>query len=179
MHLLAITPGEGFDAERWKAVLHSGIDALLIREPGLEDAALRRAAQWCRAEAPGVALWVRGLAVEGCGLHLPEGREGEGHPLSRPLHDEGQWEARRDADQLLVSPIFETPGKGPAWGAARLLRFLESLPEEGPRILALGGLAPEHAATLRHPRLQGLAAIRPFWREDPAGAVAAFRRAWA
>lgn len=178
MHLLAITPGEGFDPERWRAVLRSGIDALLIREPGLDAATLRAAAAWCRAEAPEVALWVRGLAVEGCGLHLPEGGSGEGRPLSRPLHDEGQWEARRGADQLLVSPIFETPGKGPAWGATRLHRLLDRLPAEGPRVLALGGLTPQNAVLLRHRRLAGLAAIRPFWSGDPVAAVAAFRAAW-
>jgi thiamine monophosphate synthase len=176
MHLLAITPGEGFDPSHWEPVLASGIDALLIREPGLEAAALRAAALWCRDRHPEVALWVRGLAVEGCGLHLPEGALGDAP--SRPLHDEAQWEARRGAAQLLVSPIFDAPGKGPAWGVARLHRFLDARPEGGPRLLALGGVTPENVGSLRHPRLAGLAAIRPFWSGAPAAAVTAFRSAW-
>ena len=178
MHLLAITPGMGFDPVAWAPVLASGVDALLIREPQLREAELRAAAEWCRARAPGVGIWVRGVAVAGCGLHVPEGGTGTGRPLSRPLHDEAQWEARRGADQLLLSPIFETPGKGPAWGPGRLRTFLEGLPPEGPRLLALGGITPANAAQLHHPRLAGIAAIRPFWTGDAAAAVAAFRGAW-
>ncbi|HJV22791.1 MAG TPA: hypothetical protein VJ570_08840 [Holophagaceae bacterium] len=178
MHLLAVTPGQGFHEEAWGEVLTSGIDALLIREPHLGAQELIGAATWCLTHHPGVEVWVRGLAVPGCGLHLPEGApEAEG-PGSRPLHAEAQWEARRTAAQLLVSPIFETPGKGPAWGLGRLHAFLEGLPAEGPRILALGGLTPERAVAVRHPRLAGIAAIRPFWSGDPAAAVKAFRAAW-
>jgi hypothetical protein len=54
------------------------------------------------------------------------------------LHDETQWEGRRGADQLLISPLFDTPGKGPAWGTGRLRRFLDRVAAEGPRLLALG-----------------------------------------
>jgi len=178
MHLLAITPGRGFEPGVWAPVLASGVDALLIREPGLEPEALAEAAAWCRAEAPGLGLWVRGVALSGCGAHVPEGGEVAGRPLSRPLHTESQWEERRGADQLLISPIFETPGKGPAWGPARLRTFLDGRPPGGPRLLALGGVTPANAALLRHPCLGGIAAIRPFWEGDPAAAVAAFRAAW-
>lgn len=178
MHLLAITPGRGFEPGAWAPVLASGVDALLIREPGLGPEALAAAAAWCRAEAPGLALWVRGMALPGCGLHAPEGGELLARPLSRPLHGESQWEARRGADQLLLSPIFATPGKGAPWGPDRLLAFLDGVPEGGPRLLALGGVTPEHASRLRHPRLAGIAAIRPYWAGDPAASVAAFRAAW-
>ena len=99
-------------------------------------------------------------------------------PLSRPLHTEAQWAARRDCQQLLVSPVFPSPGKGGPWGPGRLHRFLDTLPVEGPRILALGGIDPSTVGDLRHPRLAGVAAIRPFWSGDPAMAVTAFREAW-
>lgn len=178
MHLLAITPGMGFAPEAWAAVLHSGIDGFMIREPSLEPGALTAAAAWCRAEAPGLALWVRGMALPGCGVHVPEGGAVAGRPLSRPLHVESQWEARQGADQLLISPIFETPGKGPAWGPTRLRTFLDGRPPGGPRLLALGGVTPANVGLLRHPRLGGIAAIRPFWEGDPAAAVAAFHAAW-
>jgi thiamine monophosphate synthase len=117
----------------------------------------------------------------GCGLHAPEAHpevEPGLVPLSRPLHDEGQWAARSRADQLLISPIFASPGKGAPWGPERLRRFLDGLPAEGPRLLALGGVTPDGASELRHPRLAGLAALRPFWEGDPARAVQEFRTAW-
>lgn len=182
MILLAITPGSGFDPPAWRAVLTSGVDAFLIREKGLSARALLDAARWCQDTAPGVELWVGGRLdvafAAGCGLHTPELHPDVPQglvPLSRPLHDEGQWETRNTADQLLLSPVFASPGKGEPWGAARLHRFLDQLAPAGPRILALGGVDPGNAATLRHPRLAGLAAIRPFWDQDPKRAVAAFR----
>jgi thiamine monophosphate synthase len=183
--LLAITPGEGFTPDRWRPVLRSGIDALLIRERGLEARILLQAARWCRQEAPEVRVWVGGrldvALAAGCGLHAPEDHppiDPSLLPLSRPLHAEGQWEARRNCTQLLVSPILPSPGKGEPWGLTRFHRFLDTLPPEGSRILALGGVTPKGAAALQHPRLDGLAALRPFWTGDPAAAVAGFRAAW-
>lgn len=182
MILLAITPGLGFDRDRWRPVLRSGVDAFLIREKGLEARALLDAARWCQDTAPDLALWVAGrldvALAAGCGLHAPEAHPEVPAglvPLSRPLHAEAQWEARTGCDQLLASPVFASPGKGAPWGPERLRRFLDGLPAAGPRILALGGVDPARAALVRHPRLAGLAAIRPFWADDPRRTVAAFR----
>jgi len=184
MILLAITPGLGFDPRTWRPVLTSGVDAFLIREKELPARKLLEAARWCQDTAPGVALWVAGRLdvafAAGCGLHAPEAHPevplGLG-PVSRPLHGEVQWEARRGADQLLISPVFASPGKGEPWGVERLHRFLDGLPAGGPRLLALGGVEPATLVLLRHPRLDGVAAIRPFWGGDPARAVAQFRGA--
>ncbi len=185
MILLAVTPGQGFAPERWRPVLRAGIDALLIREKGLEARALLEAARWCRDTAPGVQIWVGGrldvALAAGCGLHAPEDHppvDPDLVPLSRPLHAEGQWEDRRGCAQLLASPILPSPGKGEPWGLPRFHRFLDGLPPEGPRILALGGVTAGCAGALRHPRLDGLAALRPFWEGDPAQAVHGFRTAW-
>ncbi|HJV48416.1 MAG TPA: thiamine phosphate synthase [Geothrix sp.] len=184
MILLAITPGRGFDPASWSAVLTSGVDAFLIREKELSARRLLEAARWCQDTAPGLALWVAGRLdvafAAGCGLHAPEAHpdlEPGLVPLSRPLHTEEQWPARQGADQLLISPVFTSPGKGVPWGVARLHRFLDGLPSTGPRFLALGGVDPSSAQSLRHPRLAGLAAIRPFWEGDPRRSVAAFRAA--
>lgn len=184
MILLAITPGIGFEAGRWKSVLHSGVDAFLIREKELSTRHLLDAARWCQDTAPGVALWVAGRLdvawAAGCGLHAPEAYpalEPGSVPLSRPLHEESQWTKRSTAEQLLVSPVFSSPGKGAPWGPERLRRFLDGLPSRGPRLLALGGVEPGNAAALNHPRLAGFAAIRPFWAGDPERAVSAFRGA--
>lgn len=185
MILLAVTQGLGFEPARWAPVLTSGIDALLIREKAMEAGALLAVARWCRATAPGVRIWVGGrldvALAAGCGLHAPEDHPEVDPgllPLSRPLHAETQWAARQEAEQLLVSPILPSPGKGEPWGLRRFHRFLDGLPTEGPRLLALGGVTPDGASELRHPRLAGLAALRPFWEGDPARAVQEFRTAW-
>jgi thiamine monophosphate synthase len=182
MILLAITPGLGFDRERWQGVLRSGVDAFLIREKQLSAQDLLGAALWCQDTAPAVELWVAGRLdvafAAGCGLHAPEDYpevEPGLVPLSRPLHDESQWSARSTAGQLLIAPVFPSPGKGKPWGRERLHRFLGTLPAAGPRLLALGGVDPANAASLRHPRLAGIAAIRPFWDGDPVRTVAHFR----
>ena len=183
MILLAITPGTGFGAGRWKSVLRSGVDGFLIREKELPTRQLLEAARWCQDTAPEVALWVAGRLdvawTTGCGLHAPEAYpdlEACPVPLSRPLHAESQWPDRSAAAQLLVSPVFSSPGKGTPWGPERLRRFLDSLPTEGPRLLALGGVEPANAASFSHPRLAGFAAIRPFWTGDPERAVSDFRQ---
>lgn len=184
MFLLAITPGEGFDAQRWKSVLTSGVDGFLIREKGMETRALLDAARWCQDTRPEVGLWVAGrldvALAAGCGLHAPEAYPEVPRdlvPLSRPLHDETQLEARRNAAQLLIAPIFATPGKGTPWGADRLHRFLDQTPQ-GPRLLALGGVTSENASALRHPRLAGVALIRGLWDEgDPRAQVTRLRAA--
>jgi thiamine monophosphate synthase len=184
MKLLAISPGHGCERARWTAVLRSGVDAFLIREKQLEARPLLDLARWCQDTAPEVELWVSDrlevALAAGCGLHA-----GESYPevptelvsLSRPLHAENQWEARKTSRQLLLSPIFATPGKGAPWGVERLHRFLEALPPAGPSLLALGGMDPVTARDLNHPRLAGFAAIRPFWLGDPRKVVARFREA--
>ncbi|MBS1767214.1 MAG: thiamine phosphate synthase [Acidobacteria bacterium] len=179
MFLLAITPGRGFDPAAWRAVLASGVDGFLLRERAMEARALLDAARWCQDTAPGVELWVGGrldvALAAGCGLHAPEAYPelpGDLLPISRPLHGEGQFAARARAKQLLVSPIFETPGKGAPWGIPRLHAFLDGAPR-GPRILALGGVTAENAATLKHPRLDGLALIRGLWDAAPPSEVVA------
>jgi len=86
----------------------------------------------------------------------------------------------RRADQLLLSPVFATPGKGPALGAEGLHAWLEALPPTGARLLALGGIEPANLGTLRHPRLGGVALIRALWDSaDPARLVQDLRAAWA
>ena len=184
MFILAITPGSGFDPAKWRAVLNSGVDGFLIREKAMEARALLEAARWCRDTAPEVELWVGGrldvALAAGCGLHAaeayPEAPEGL-IPLSRPLHHEDQFDTRLGCAQLLVSPVFMTPGKGAPWGVARLHRFLDSAPS-GPRLLALGGITAVNAAELRHPRLDGVAMIRALWQAtDPRQAVTRLKTA--
>jgi thiamine monophosphate synthase len=184
MFILAITPGTGFDGPRWRAVLRSGVDGFFIREKHLEARALLDATRWCQDTAPEVELWVGGrldiALAAGCGLHAPEAYPevpASLVPLSRPLHEEGQFEGRRACRQLLIAPVLATPGKGAPWGAARLHRFLDAAPP-GPRLLALGGIGWKDLPALAHPRLDGVAAIRALWdASDPRDAVAGLKRA--
>ncbi len=186
MHLLAVSPGTGWEPGRWRAVLGAGIDALLVREKQLEARPLLDLVRRVQDLSPGLELWVAGrldvALAAGAGLHAPEAYPDLDPallPLSRPLHAEAQWPARRGAAQLLVAPVHATPGKGRPWGAARLHRFLDGLPPEGPRLLALGGVDPAAAGGLRHPRLAGVAAIRALWEApDPRRTVDAFRASW-
>jgi thiamine monophosphate synthase len=100
-------------------------------------------------------------------------------PLSRPVHDPAQLPARAQLRQVIVSPIFTVPGKGPAWGVERLHSVLDALPPAPARILALGGVNADTVAQVRHPRLAGVALIRGLWdAPDPAEAVARLRAAW-
>jgi thiamine monophosphate synthase len=187
MFVLAISPGEGLDRVRWTRVLASGIDALMIREPAMEAADLLRLSWWVREQAPGLEVWVNGrldvaLAAQ-CGLHAPEAYPEVPEslvPLSRPIHDAAQLPSRAKARQLILSPIFEVPGKGPAWGPEALRGVLDRLPPGSFRTLALGGITPENAHLLRHERLDGVALIRGLWTApDPARALAGLRAAWA
>lgn len=186
MYILAITPGEGVDHPRWRRVLEAGVDAFMLREPQLEARDLLVAARWVRETAPEVTLWVNGrldvaLAVQ-AGLHAPEAypRVPEGLlPLSQPIHDPSQLQDRSAAHQLVLSPIYPVPGKGPAWGPARLHAVLEAMPPRHSRILALGGITPGNVGSLKHRRLDGVAVLRGLWSGlDPALSVAQMRAAW-
>jgi thiamine monophosphate synthase len=185
MHILAITPGQGLDPAQWKRVARSGIDALMLRER-MDPRDLLVAARQVREWAPEIALWVNGrldvaLAAR-CGLHAPEAYPQVPQGLlavSRPIHDPDQVPARSEAHQLILSPIFPVPGKGPAWGPGRLRAILDAMPPVASRVLALGGITPANVAQLRHPRLDGVALIRGLWSDpDPAQVVAQLRAAW-
>lgn len=175
------------DESRWKAVLASGIDALMIREPLLDPRELLVIARWARDSAPDVMIWVNGrldVAVAArCGFHAPEAYpavpRGFLPPLSMPVHDPAQIPSRAHSQQLILSPVYAVPGKGPAWGPERLHQVLDQMPPLKARVLALGGITPGNAAALKHPRLDGVALIRGLWTSpDPAQCVASLREAW-
>jgi thiamine monophosphate synthase len=186
MFILAITPGEGYDAGRWRRVLASGIDAVMIREKRLEAGPLLALTRRTQDLAPGLQVWVNGrldvALAANCGLHAPEAypEVPEGLlPMSRPLHDSGQFPSRCGAQQLILSPVFASPGKGSALGPEGLRAWLEALPPFEGRFLALGGVHPGNCRELRHPRLAGVAMIRSLWQApDPTGVVARLREAW-
>ncbi len=186
MFILGISPGYAFDAARWKAVLSSGIDAMMIRERQLEARPLLDLTRWVQDFAPQMEVWVNGrldvALAAGCGLHAPEAYPevpSDLLPLSRPIHSADQFPARAGCRQLLPGPIFPVPGKGQPWGVERLHQALDRTPA-GPRLLALGGISPSNSLALRHPRLDGIALIRALMdAPEPIRVVEAFRQSWA
>jgi len=186
VHILAISPGEGFDEVRWPLVLTSGIDGLMLREKHLEAKALLELARRAIKLAPHLRLWVNSrldvALAAGCGLHAPELYPEIPPalvPISRPWHHPAQFPERAMAQQLLVSPVFVTPGKGPSLGVQELHAWLDQMPPFGGQILALGGITPDNIAELKHPRLAGVALIRALWESpDPRQVVTKLREAW-
>ncbi len=94
--------------------------------------------------------------------------------LTAATHSEEDVRRARDegADGVLVSPIFDTPGKG----AARGLQALRAARHLAPalRIVALGGVDEERAASCRHAGADGVAVIRALLAAtDPARAALA------
>lgn len=186
MFLLAISPGKGFDSVRWGRVIDSGIDALMIREKGMDAGPTLELVRWVQARRPDLELWVNGrldvALAAGCGLHLPERHPPVPSgllPLSRPLHSPEQALERLAARQLLLSPVFAVPGKGPELGVQGLHGLLEGIPDFHGRLLALGGVRADRLSGLRHPRLSGVAVIRALWEApDPALEVRRMREAW-
>lgn len=186
MFILAISPGTGFDAVRWKAVLASGIDAMMIREKQLDAGPLLDLTRWVQDFAPQVEVWVNGhldvALAAGCGLHAPEAYPevpSDLLPLSRPAHSADQIPSRITCRQFVLGPIFNVPGKGAPWGVAGLHHTLNEI-AAGPRVLALGGVSPGNSAALSHPRLDGVALIRALMdAPEPIRVVEAFRQSWA
>jgi len=186
MHILAISPGRDVEASKWGDVAKSGIDALMIREKHLSVRSLLDLGRRIKDLAPDILLWINGrldVAIAlGVGFH-----GGEDHPqvpasiceISRPLHNITQISERRESDQLLISPIFEVPGKSEPIGIQGLYKILDNMPPWRGKLLALGGINTENAAALRHHRLDGLALIRCIWDStDPSGTVDKLRGAW-
>lgn len=159
---------------------------MMIRERQLEARPLLDLTRWVQDLAPQVEVWVNGrfdvAQAAGCGLHAPEAYPEVPSgllPLSRPIHSADQIPSRITCRQLVLGPIFDVPGKGAPWGAEQLHRVLAEIPE-GPRILALGGISHRNSASLRHPRLDGIALIRALMdAPEPIRVVEAFRQSWA
>jgi len=122
--------------------------------------------------AHGSALFVNrdrelGLRVGADGLHgAPHQLTTEFCLRSTPIHGDRELPAARSrgATHLLVSPIFDTPGKGPARGVEALAAALRT----GAAVLALGGVDAGSAAVAFAAGAHGVAAIRAAWEQPEA-----------
>jgi len=171
--------------------------AVQLRHKGASRAELRGRAQVLRAltAAHGASLVINGdpeLAVEvdADAVHLPgfssdqaliaRARRivGPARAIHVPVHDEAELVMACDAraDVLLVSPIFDSPGKGPPRGLEALVRARAHLGHTGctARLYALGGVEVAHAAACRAAGADGVAIIRAMLdATDPIEAVRA------
>jgi thiamine-phosphate pyrophosphorylase len=118
------------------------------------------------------------------GVHLPS----EGVPVAdarrmlgpakvigRSCHSRADVEAARaaGADFATYSPIYDTPSKR-QYGAPVGIESLRDAAQVGLPLVALGGIGPENAQTVRGAGAEGVAAIRAWLvGDDPAAAVRA------
>jgi thiamine-phosphate pyrophosphorylase len=98
--------------------------------------------------------------------------------FSAPAHDaeEVRRAVDRKADAVLVSPIFETPGKGSPRGIEAIREARALAPDA--KIYALGGIDEGNARACIDAGADGVAVIRAiFSAPDPAAATVALLRA--
>jgi thiamine-phosphate pyrophosphorylase len=84
--------------------------------------------------------------------------------------DEVERAARSGANAALVSPIFETPGKGPARSPSLLAGARERA--RGLFLYALGGIDATNAEACISAGADGVAVIRAVWQASDPGALA-------
>jgi thiamine-phosphate pyrophosphorylase len=187
-------------AGAWFAALAAaGVDAMQLREKGLDDRSLLALAKAARATLPATArLLVNGradiaLASGADGAHLPadglpaarlRARLGAGPLLGVSTHDLAEVEqaARDGADYVVFGPVWDTPGK-PAARQPAGLAALARAAAVGIPAYALGGVTLERFADVAATGAAGVAAIRLFRTETALeqiveAAHAAFPRPW-
>lgn len=179
--------------ESWlREIAQTGIDAVQIREKDLDDRTLWELVRTARAILPPeTRLLVNGrldlaLSAGADGVHLPSDgvpvgalrrRFGPGVLIGVSAHRvEEVVRAREEgADYATFSPVWETPGKGPAVGVGELARAAAT----GLPVLALGGITMERFGEVAAAGATGVAAIRLFQRpSDLREAVDAARRSF-
>lgn len=108
------------------------------------------------ARAHGVHLAERSIAVADARTLVPY--------VSRSCHDEAGIAAARDADAITLSPLFASPGKGPALGVERFAALAASTTVP---VYALGGITASNARLALAAGAAGVAAIRAWLVDDP------------
>lgn len=109
------------------------------------------------------------LAARFDGLHLPAAAPRARHAwTSWAAHtDDDVTRARGQATAILVSPIFDTPGKGSGRGTEALVRA-RAIAGQALVVYALGGITEHNVAACAAAGADGVAVIRALWQaEDP------------
>jgi acyl carrier protein len=140
-----------------------------------------------RSTGRGARLLVNGdvdvaLAVGADGVHVPAAASvsatrralGERAIVTAAAHDDDQ--VRRalaeGADAALVSPIFETPGKGPPAGLAALERARALAEGSRLAVVALGGVDASRAASCAAAGAHAVAVIRALFDAEDVPRIA-------
>jgi thiamine-phosphate pyrophosphorylase len=131
------------------------------------------------------------LEVEADGAHLGSRIAGPGGVRDARRALPGAWISvaahtdadvhlaiEQGADAALVSPIYDTPGKGPARGASAIASARALAPALA--VYALGGVDPSRARACMEAGANGVAVIRALLSaNDPVSVARAFAAGWA
>jgi len=196
--LIALSPGD-LDEARTEPFLHTisacvsaGLRAVLLREPGLSDAATLLLARALRRRmADGwLALHDRVHLAEACNadaVHL--GFRSLAPPVAREIlpariaigfsahaqDDADRWAA---ADHLLFGPVHDTPSKRGVVPSVGFPGLAAAVQRARVPVVAIGGLRPEHAADALAAGASGLAVLSGIvLAPDPPAACARYLEA--
>lgn len=158
-----------------KVLAQGGIDRICLRDKTTDDyETLARTFLSLKPHYPHVAFYLHGfvelaLDLGADGLHLPSHRLEEitaaakaGLAVTASTHtlEEASAAQRAGAEAITFSPIFDTPGKGPAVGLEKLKEIRDKI---SIKIIALGGIVtPEQIDAVCRAGADGFASIRYF-----------------
>jgi len=199
--ILALSPGDlaPLGVERFvnavARAVAAGLRGVVLREPGMEDGVTLALAQQLARVLEPHAGWlcvhdrVHLVAAAGAqathlgfrSLPVDAAREALGSDcaIGVSVHAGDPPERWAGADHVFFGPVLDTPSKRglvEPVGFDRLARFTS---ETETPVWAIGGLLPEHVATVREAGARGLA-VRAglLGAEDPASAARAYLEAW-
>lgn len=168
-------------AERALAALPRGAAAVQLREKELSARALlelggalrevtrRHGAKLLVNDRADVAraIGADGVHLAGRSMEVADARAWLGPEaiVGASCHGPQELEARRGADFATLSPIFPSPGKGPAIGLEALA---EAARESALPLFALGGMNAAEIPAVMSAGAAGVAAIRGWLEGDPA-----------
>jgi thiamine-phosphate pyrophosphorylase len=192
--LLALSPGDLREGTarallgRVERAVAGGLEALVLREPGLSERAflelggeLRRLVRVLIVhDRVHLAGMLRADALQLGFRSLPPAEVESELPIGFSAHAHDAPQARSGADFLLLGPVLATPSKE---GLLEPLGF-EGLARECAResrpVWAIGGLGPGHAAAVRAAGAHGMAVLRGVLAApDPERAARSYLEGWA
>ena len=166
---------ESLEKSLKKVLAKGGIDRICLRDKTTDEYdMLARAFLSLKPFYPHIAFYLHGsidsaLDLGADGLHLPSHRLEEireaaeaGLAVTASTHtlEEALAAQRAGAEAITFSPIFETPGKGPAVGLEKLKEIRDKI---SIKIIALGGIVtPEQIDAVCRAGADGFASIRYF-----------------
>jgi thiamine-phosphate pyrophosphorylase len=192
---MLVTPEAGLCPSwlaRTRAALEGGVRCVQLRQKTETGRGLWRAAERLRefTRACGALLVVNGRAdvaraCEADGVHLgaaelPTGAArrllGPGALVGYSAHAGDAPACWSGASYVTYSPIWASPGKGPALGAAALAAFAG---QAGVPVVALGGVGAGQVSAAAAAGACGVAVIREIYdAPDPAAAARRLCAAW-